>query len=201
MPPLKGCGSMSHSSSKPSSRSSENLPRHLHLVQWASRRREYSQGVVGGLPVGSTASDAPGGSTGGTGGPRGMMETWGSWVAGLTSWDWWWTGTFEDSFSVESARRAWLRYSRGLGDGASWVYVVGPHPGGHGAHVHAVVGGVAGLERRAWWKTWFDRYGQCRIVPYRPGASRYLGREMLKHRCWWDVYLSRQLVLAREVSR
>jgi len=123
------------------------------------------------------------------------------WVETLGKWDCFFTGSFDTCWSELHASRAFERWHRRNQKSRSAFYVVEQHPGGHGAHIHALLASQ-GAYRRILWRTWFERYGRCRIEPIRKqlhlaaycfkvNLTGYrMGGEMTKQfrdGVWWNV--------------
>lgn len=127
-----------------------------------------------------------------------VQEAWGDWIAGAWRWDWFFTGTFSDPkdqgtrttvgwSASDRYFREWVSdveqtYHldpsgvdvRDTSTGLWWVRAREPHQVRDSTHFHALIGGVGNLRRDQAWRLWFERHGQCRIEPVRPGAGAAL---------------------------
>ena len=122
---------------------------------------------------------------------KGELATW------LTTWHWDWfmTGTFRESYSVQAARRAWERWTRHICWGGWFVAFELTNRNGKAVpHVHALVNCDASANlgpgrAAAWdpydskaWQGWLKSYGRCKIERYDPerGAAEYVSKYVTK---------------------
>ena len=87
------------------------------------------------------------------------------WVMFLAPWQCMFTGTFRWSASVWSAEKSFLQFMGKKAPGVSFYYVVEPHPGGHGFHVHAIFAARDEIHRKGLWEKWFEKYGRALVEP------------------------------------
>ncbi len=115
------------------------------------------------------------------------------WVNGLCKWDWIGHFTFRFEASIWSTQKRFPEFMRDLVPDLNWFFAVEQNPSRDGHHVHALIGNVRELRRKAVWRQWFERYGRNRIEPIRSFAdvSRYCAKYVCKERAWWDVRVAR----------
>ena len=114
------------------------------------------------------------------------------------SWGAWGTFTFGNKFGPTgpSPDRALFHWGRWMGSrelaGTGYFAAVETGRGGR-VHLHALLrpafGRGSGIPRRALWRSWFDRYGRCSILPYdaKLGAVHYLTKYLVKAPELWDL--------------
>jgi len=110
-------------------------------------------------------------------------------------WDWWSTWTFANEYSVESARKAFEKFMRKELPDAKCFCAIEANRFRQGTHVHACVGNVFTVSRKATWSKWFEKYGECRIVPYdeQKDCSEYMTKYMTKKLLWWNIIIPANL--------
>src|SRR5437867_11383675 len=123
-----------------------------------------------------------------------VLDAWGNWLADLAPWDWFVTLTYRSVGDGQYDRsphslwwyeRAWTEFVRELSlpvRNVRWVRAWESHKWRPEPHLHALIAGVADLQRRDAWRWWWDRYGVNRILPYAPdrGAARYIAKYVVK---------------------
>jgi hypothetical protein len=114
-----------------------------------------------------------------------------NWVVQLAPWDAFCTFTFELSESVEGARRKFTRWINKNWQGVPVFYVIEIHPGGHGAHIHALMR-LGNKRRKEVWRDWFNSFGQARLVPIESigACAGYCAKYCIKtafEKGWWNV--------------
>ena len=108
-----------------------------------------------------------------------------NWLLALGKWDAFFTGTFRKSIGGDVAGLAFRRWVRKALPGYRAAFVVEQHPGGHGAHVHALLE-TRGAWRKGLWESWFSRHGRAHCVPIKGArgvagyCTKVLGLEMTK---------------------
>lgn len=118
----------------------------------------------------------------------------GAFVERLAVWKVFGTFTFRWCATVDSAKRCFERFLRArLPSSVSAFWVVEVHPGGHGAHVHALFDRTD-WPRKEMWEAWFKRYGRARIEPLRSfrGREYCASKYVCKDTSWWSYRLSKQ---------
>ncbi len=113
-------------------------------------------------------------------------------------WGAWGTFTFGDKFgptgpSPDRAMHHWWRWmgSRELA-GCGYFAAVEKGSGGR-VHLHALLRQAYGrgdsIPRKALWRSWFNRYGRCQILPYDAelGAVHYITKYLIKSPELWDL--------------
>lgn len=127
----------------------------------------------------------------------------GVFVERLAQWKVFGTFTFRWVASVDSAKRCFERFIRArLPGNVSVFWVIEVHPGGHGAHAHALFDRTD-WPRKEMWEAWFKRYGRARIEPLRSfrGREYCASKYVCKDTSWWSYRLSKQnFHLARRSS-
>lgn len=128
-----------------------------------------------------------------------IKESWGVFLAGLASWDWWVTLTFRDrpkedqdrgwtKIGTHYASRAFRTFVKALQkeskEKVNWVNGLEYQRWRGVPHYHALIQGVSELRRMDFVDWWWARYGIARILPYnaKEGASyyiaKYVGKEL-----------------------
>ena len=114
------------------------------------------------------------------------------WVHSLAPWSLYFTGTFEGEFSEASAQRAFERFMKKHAPDVTYFYSIERNPSRQGHHVHALGADCAGLQRKDFWKAWFDRFGRNRLEPVksRQDVSDYCSKHLVgyltKEGGWWN---------------
>jgi len=112
------------------------------------------------------------------------------WVGGLAAWDVAATATFRYRCGIWAAEKAWLGFMRRHFPEVRYFYAVEIHPGGHGAHVHALLE-YRRRQRKHAWRVWFERYGRALFsgMRSRRNACAYAAKHLLKQRnCQEDFH-------------
>jgi len=63
--------------------------------------------------------------------------------------------------------------------------------GGGRVHLHALLGGEGGtINRRALWRSWFQRFGICQLLPFveAKGATHYITKYLTKSPEHWQIH-------------
>lgn len=134
-----------------------------------------------------------------------LKEEIGSWLAGMGTWDVYFTGTWSKQVTIDGCVYGvrkyldWVKEAAGQEIKVFWGIEKGPH-GGH-LHVHGLIGNVGHLKpycgARLPAGMWGQRccllhgwpWGICRVDPYDPllGAAHYVGKYIAKDLAEWQI--------------
>jgi hypothetical protein len=125
---------------------------------------------------------------------RRLCGTYGFFLEQIQDWDLIATFTFKDLQDKDGRKRLWTRGSalaellryldsleRAAGGRIAWVLVEDFGRITKRPHAHALIAGVAHLDRWTWWEKAFRQFGRARIEPYveSGGGAQYLAKHAL----------------------
>ena len=121
-----------------------------------------------------------------------QLAAWRAFLPSLGGWEVFVTGTFRHKSGIATAAKCFERFMRTECPSVSYFYAVELHPGGHGAHVHAMLADCRRVYRKRVWRAWFTAYGRNRIEPIRKpeGVHAYCAKYVTKAALWWNWHLS-----------
>jgi len=114
------------------------------------------------------------------------------WLLTVAPWDTFGTYTYALERSVEGARRNYQWWHRKNFPAVPTFYAIEMHPGGHGAHIHALHRLGQSPRRHEVWASWWPRLGRARVSPIEKigGCSGYCSKYAVKEAFkngWWMV--------------
>jgi len=126
-----------------------------------------------------------------SGAPRGVRESWVSWLAPhfIGNDSCYFTGTYSDDYGlkngcmlVRNVHKDWRRFLKSV-DLATRDNIVGveQHEFRDVLHLHAIVAGPFTAEQREWLKAWWSaERGFARVLPVLDGCASYVTKYALK---------------------